>query len=70
MKASFFYLKIYVKHRESETKIFAKRDLFPFFIVKMPYRDSNMPTGMFYAAFGFQVLRFLEQLFLKKSFRN
>ena len=36
---------------------FDKRDSFPFSIVRMPFCSSNMPSSIFYASIGAEVLR-------------
>ena len=54
---SFLDLKIELKDRSFETSLFDKRDDFPFSIVRMPYRESNMPSRIFYSSIGAEVLR-------------
>ena len=34
-----------------------KRDAFPFFIVRMPYLESNIPSFVFYGSFKSEILR-------------
>ena len=38
-------------------KLFDKRDSFPFFIVRRPYTDSNIPNNIIYSAFVAETLR-------------
>ena len=38
-------------------KLYDKRDAFPFNIVRMPYLSSNMPSRIFYASLGGELLR-------------
>ena len=38
-------------------KLFDKRDAFPFFIVRMPHKDSNIPSNIFYSAIFSEILR-------------
>ena len=40
-----------------DTKLFDKRDSFPFSIVRLPFKCSNIPTSMFYGSIGAEVLR-------------
>ena len=56
-KASFLDLDICVKDKLFETGLFDKRDAFPFSIVRMPYKSSNIPSSIFYSAIGTEVLR-------------
>ena len=55
--ASFLDLDITLKDGQFDVKLFDKRDAFPFKIVRMPYRDSNMPSRIFYSSFGAEILR-------------
>ena len=38
-------------------KLYDKRDLFPFFIVRRPHADSDTPNNIFYSAFVGETLR-------------
>ena len=38
-------------------KLYGKRDLFPFFIVRRPHADSDTPNNIFYSAFVGETLR-------------
>ena len=54
---SFLDLNISIKGRSFETSLYDKRDSFPFSIVRMPYKSSNMPSKIFYSTIGAEVLR-------------
>ena len=56
-RATFLDLDIKITEKQFSTCLFDKRDSFPFSIVRMPYRISNIPTNMFYATLGSEVLR-------------
>ena len=45
------------KGRSFETSLYDKRDSFPFSIVRMPYKSSNIPSKIFNASIGAEVLR-------------
>lgn len=53
-KASFFELSTEVHDRRFATKLFDKRDAFPFYINCMPYLHSN---NKFHASAGSEILR-------------
>jgi len=54
---SFLDLSIDIKGRFFETSLYDKRDSFPFSIVRMPYKCSNMPAKIFKATIGGEILR-------------
>ena len=54
---SFLDLSISVKGRCFNTSLYDKRDSFPFSIVRMPFKCSNMPSKIFKATVGGEVLR-------------
>ena len=54
---SFLDLLITIKNNKFCIQLFDKRDEFPFCIVRMPYLSSNIPSKMFYSAFGAEILR-------------
>ena len=56
-KASLLELDISLANNAFETKLFDKRDSFPFEISRMPHVSSNAPTKIFYSALGAEVLR-------------
>ena len=56
-RASFLDLDIALDGGTFQVGLFDKRDAFPFSIVRMPYKDSNIPSSIFYSAIGAEVLR-------------
>ena len=54
---SFLDLKINIKGQMFDTSLFDKRDDFPFDIVRMPYKSSNIPSKIFYSSLGAKILR-------------
>ena len=54
---SFLDLCISIKGRSFETSLYDKRDSFPFSIVRMPFKSSNIPSKIFYASIGAEILR-------------
>ena len=55
--ASFLDLDIQIINDKFCLGLYDKRDAFPFSIVRMPFKCSNMPTAMFYSTIGAEVLR-------------
>ena len=55
--ASFLDLSIHLREQHFEVRLFDKRDAFPFDIVRMPQRHSNIPSRIFYSSIGAEVLR-------------
>ena len=55
--ASFLNLDISIRDGIFVYKLFDKRDAFPFSIVRMPHKDSNMPESIFYSSFVGELLR-------------
>ena len=51
-KVSFVDLSTEVCDKQYTTELFDKRDLFPFYINRMPYLDENIPAKIFYASVG------------------
>ena len=51
-------------------KLFDKRNAFPFFIVRIPYIDSNILKSVFYSALVGGLLRIPFSSFLYKDFRE
>ena len=49
-------------------KLFDKRDEFPFSIVRMPYKDSNIPLTIFYASLVGEFLRIRRSSMLFRDF--
>ena len=56
-EASFLDLQIRIENGKFLVGLFDKRDGFPFNIVRMPYKSSNLPTSIFYSAIGAETLR-------------
>ena len=56
-EASFLDLHIRVENGKFCVGLFDKRDNFPFSIVRMPYKSSNIPSNIFYSAIGAETLR-------------
>ena len=56
-EASFLDLSIKIADGKFHTCLYDKRDAFPFSIVRMPYLSSNMPSKIFYASVGSEILR-------------
>ena len=54
---SFLDLSISIKGRSFVTSLYDKRDNFPFSIVRMPYKSSNIPSKIFYSSIGAEILR-------------
>ena len=54
---SFLDLNISLNVNGFETGLYDKRDAFPFSIVRMPYKCSNIPSNIFYASIGAEILR-------------
>ena len=55
--ASFLNLDINIVNGQFIYKLYDKRDAFPFFIVRMPYVNSNIPEKIFYSALVGEMLR-------------
>ena len=51
-------------------KLFDKRDAYPFFIVRMPHIDKNIPKSIFYAALVGKFLRIARSSLLYKDFNE
>ena len=54
---SFLDLSISIKGRSFVTSLYDRRDNFPFSIVRMPYKSSNIPSKIFYSSIGAEILR-------------
>ena len=67
-EVSFLDLKIELKGRSFQTALFDKRNSFPFSIVRMPYKSSNIPSKTFYATIGAEILRIGRASSTPKSF--
>ena len=55
--ASFLDLDIEIENKQFKTKLYDKRDAFPFTIVRMPDKSSNMPSKIFKSCIGAETLR-------------
>ncbi len=55
--ASFLDLDIKIVNRKFEIGLYDKRDSFPFSIVRMPHKSSNLPSNIFYSCIGAEILR-------------
>ena len=56
-QASFLDLNILITDNKYELSLIDKRDAFPFTIVRMPHRTSNIPNKMVYSSICAEVLR-------------
>ena len=54
---AFLDLSISMKGRLFQTSLYDKRDNFPFSIVRMPFKSSNIPSKIFYSTIGAEILR-------------
>ena len=50
-------LNIKIKNRKFHFGLFDKRDSFPFSIVRMPDKSSNVPSSIVFSAIGTESLR-------------
>jgi len=57
-EGTFLDLMIGIRDNKFFISLYDKRDTFPFAIVRMPHLDSNIPSKIFYSAFGGEILRF------------
>ena len=55
--ATFLDMDITIEGRKLKTKLYDKRNSYNFDIVRFPYKNSNLPSKMFYATIGAEVLR-------------
>ena len=49
-------------------KLFDKRDEFPFSVVRMPYKDSNIPSYIFYGTIMSEIVRIARSTLLLDDF--
>ena len=66
--ATFLNLDISISNRRFVYKLFDKRDSFPFFIVRMPHMDSNIPKSIFYSSLVGEFLRIGRSTLLFEDF--
>ena len=57
-EGKFLDLMINIRDDKFVISLYDKHNTFPFSIVRMPYLESNIPSKMFYSAFGSEILRF------------
>ena len=67
-EASFLNLHIRIQDGIFVYGLYDKRDDFPFFIVRMPHRDSNIPESIFYSALVGEFLRIARSSLLLLDF--
>ena len=67
-EASFLDLNIKIKDGKFRFGLFDKRDSFPFSIVRMPDKSSNVPSSIVYSAIGHESLRIARASNSPKSF--
>ena len=68
--ATFLELDINIVENMFVYKLFDKRDAFPFFIVRMPYLESNIPSFVFYGSFKSEILRIAKNTLKYQDFRT
>jgi hypothetical protein len=56
-QATFLDLDIKIVDNKFEYDIYDKRNAYNFYIVRFPYRESNIPSKMFYSSIGAETLR-------------
>ena len=56
-EATFLDLNLKITNNQFQVGLFDKRDAFPFSIVRMPYKSSNIPSTIFYSSIGAETLR-------------
>ena len=54
---SFLDLDLTLNEKQVDIKLYDKRDSFPFSIIRLPFASSNIPSYMFYASIGAEILR-------------
>ena len=67
-QASFLNLYIEITEGIFKYKLYDKRDDFPFSIVRMPYKESNIPENIFYSALSGEIIRIGRSTLLKADF--
>jgi hypothetical protein len=67
-QASFLNLDIQIVIKRFVYKLYDKRDDFPFFIVRMPHKDSNICQNIFYSSFVGEFLRIGRSTLLLQDF--
>ena len=69
-EGSFLDHFINVEGNKFSLKLFDKRNIFPFSIVRMPHLTSNIPLRMFYGAYGAEISRMIGITSTKTNFIN
>ena len=69
-EATFLDLNIAIKNNKFSISLYDKRDGFPFSIVRMPYRSTNMPSSIFYSSIGAEILRIARATSIQENFEN
>ena len=67
-QATFLDLQITIKNNKFEYCLFDKRDAFPFSVVRMPDRRSNIPKSIFYGSFSAELLRIARATLYREHF--
>lgn len=47
-----------MEYKEIKAQLYDKRDTFPFFVVHIPYLEINIPSNIYYASIGSEILNF------------
>ena len=55
--ATFLDMDIKIENNQLITKMYDKRESYDFEIVRLPFKNSNMPSKMFYNTIGAEILR-------------
>ena len=66
---TFLDLDLSIKDGVFEYKLVDKRDAFPFFIVRIPYLCSNIPTFIYCGTFKSEVLRIAKNTLKYENFK-
>ena len=56
-EATFLDLHLTINNGQITTKLYDKRNSYNFYIVRFPYKSSNLPSKMFFATIGAEILR-------------
>ena len=67
---TFLNLDITIRENRFVYKLYDKRDAFPFSIIRMPFKDSNIPQSIFYSALVGEFLRIARSTMLLEDFRT
>ena len=62
--ASHLDLDLEINDRIFNSNLYDKREAFSFSVVRMPHRQSNMPSKMFYSTISAEVIRSVGQLLI------